>query len=80
MPCCPSSISFFADVPSTTIVYSDSMKAQFGTEPKVMVYYYDPETEDFYNLNGFPSSSVKFDGGVISIDHGGNASGYVKIS
>lgn len=80
MPCCPSSITFFADVETTTIPYPDLFKTEFGLKPRVDVYYFDEELGEFYNTNGVPSSEVKFDGSNININHGGPASGYVKIS
>lgn len=79
MACCPSTIVFFSDVLTTLIAYPDTLKAVYGAKPRVDVYYFDTDAGEFYTLNDFPGSQVIFDGS-IKIDHGGLASGYVKIS
>lgn len=63
-------------------MYSAGMRAAFGTQPRIDVWYFDPDTAEFYTDNGTPSSGtgVKFDGTSILIDHGGLASGYIKVS
>ncbi len=80
MACCPSSLTFFADALTTVILYPEAFKMLYGAKPRVNVYYYDIITHDFYTLNDFPGSQVIFNGSEIEIDHGGLASGYVKIS
>lgn len=82
MACCPSNILFFTDVLSTTIGYSTVLKTAFGARPRVDVYYYDEDVGEFYTDNGTPASGtlIKFAADTITIDHGGLASGYVKIS
>ena len=80
MACCPYDIISFADKLTTSIAYPDTLKAIFGQKPRVSVYYWDADVGEFYTLNDFPTSSVIFTGSSIEIDHGGLASGYVKIS
>lgn len=82
MPCCAPFIQMFVDVATTTILYSSTMSAAFGVQPRVDIYYFDPDLNEYYTDNGTPGSgtAVKFDGASVFIDHGGPASGYVKLS
>jgi hypothetical protein len=80
MTCCPANIITFAGVAFSSIPYSDTMKAQYGADPQVVVYYYDEATGGFYSTNGLPGTEIKFTGSTIEIDHGGIQSGYLKIN
>lgn len=80
MGCCKPYQFPFANIAFSSIPYTDDMKANLGPTPKVDIYYWDPKTEDYYATNGGLGSQVKFDGTTISIDHGGLATGIVKVS
>lgn len=80
MGCCLSTIVPFTNVTTTTIGYSAPFAAKYGSTPRATVYYWDESTKNFYTNNDIPASLVNFDGAEIFIDHGGPASGYVKIS
>lgn len=56
------------------------MLAKYGPQPRVEVFYYDNAAKEFVTLNGQPASLVAFNGSTINIDHGGVASGFVKIA
>jgi hypothetical protein len=78
MSCCSPIIQTFFNVPSTTIGYSPSLQAQYGAAPKVTVLYWDGTQ---YVAAGI-STQIAFDGypvNSIAIDHGGPATGIVKI-
>jgi len=77
MSCCPSNIVPFFDVATSVIPYA----GQFGPEPKVSLYYRDPDTGQWYTVNAFMGTSVHFDPVLseILIDHGGILTGFVKI-
>lgn len=81
MSCCPSNIVPFFGVSTSVVPYSDSMKADFGEEPKISLYYLDPDTGVWYTLNGIMGTSVQYDPAtsLIHIDHGGIFTGYIKI-
>jgi len=80
MACCPSNIIIFAGVALTSITYTPAMLAKYGPQPRVEVFYYDNAAKEFVTLNGQPASLVAFNGSTINIDHGGVASGFVKIA
>lgn len=80
MACCPVNIIPFSNQLTTTIDYNAGLKAEFGNYPKVSLYYFDSSTGDFYEVNGVPGTEVKFDGDNIIVDHGGPATGLLKIS
>lgn len=80
MGCCVPYQFPFSNVAFSAIDYNDVMKASLGPYPKIQVFYFDPETGDYYELNGNPGTETKFDGNTISIDHGGLQSGIVKVS
>ena len=79
--CCPSNLIPFFDTPTTDIPYSDSMKALFGPEPKISLYYLDPDTGVWYTQNGPIGVGVSYDPitSILHIDHGGIFSGMVKL-
>lgn len=81
MSCCPSNIVPFFDEAVTVVPYSDSMKAAFGPEPHVSVFYKDPVTGIWYTISGIMGTEVKYDESLseILIDHGGVLTGFIKI-
>lgn len=78
--CCPYTVLNFAGVDTSIFPYTAAMKISYGAKPKVDVFYFNSEDNSFTNNNGIPVSEVKFDGDYIYINHGGPASGYVKIN
>lgn len=78
MACCPQIETQFNNVSSSTIAYTSLMQQQFGNTPRVFVYYYDPDTDEYYLSNAF-FTRVAFVGGNILIDHGGPQSGYIVV-
>lgn len=79
MACCVPYMVPFSNVSMTTVDYNTGLKELYGAYPKVTVYYYDQEANEYYEANGIPGSEVKFDGNTISVDHGGPATGQIKI-
>lgn len=82
MACCKPLIQFFSDVLTSTVAYPATLRAALGSSPRVDVWYFDTLLNEYYTDNGTPGSGtqVKFDGANINIDHGGLASGYIKVS
>lgn len=80
MACCTPTIVPFTNVSSTTFGYSAPFVAKYGSTPRTKLYYWDADAKNYYNNNGIPESEIKFDGENIFVDHGGPASGYIKIS
>lgn len=80
MACCQPYQFPFSNVALLDINYSADMAANLGPEPKVEVFYRDPDTGEFYTINGLPGSQIKFDGSTIKADFGGIATGVVKVS
>lgn len=76
--CCPTSQIPFSNAATSTVEYSIAMQQQYGATPKVQVWYFDPETGEFYLSNSF-FTRVAFEDNQIRIDHGGPASGYIVI-
>lgn len=79
MPCCTESISVFSNETITTVTIPPQILAVSTTMPLVQVmYYYEGE----YVLGGmFTLIKLGSVAGVPSVvvDHGGEASGYIKI-
>lgn len=75
MSCCPSNIIPFNNTAVSVVAYTPAMIATYGQKPKVQVIYYD--NGEYYISN--VQSSVKFAGNEITIDHGGPATGLIKI-
>lgn len=74
MTCCSPFIQPFSEA-VTTVNYSPSLAALYGSTPNVQVYYRDG-TE--YVLSD-DMSGVVFDGTDIVADHGGVNVGFLKI-
>lgn len=78
MSCCNATITPFFNVSSTTIGYGPSLQSLYGLAPKVTVLYWDGVQ---YVAAGI-MTSIAFDTfpvGSITIDHGGPATGLVKL-
>jgi hypothetical protein len=78
MACCNPLIQTFFNSSSTTIGYGPSLQALYGAAPKVTVLYWDGVQ---YVAAGI-STSIAFDTypvNSVTIDHGGAATGLVKI-
>jgi hypothetical protein len=80
MPCCKPYQFPFANQAFTDINYTPEMRESLGEAPKIEVFYWDPEAGEYYQTNGVPGSQMKFDGETISVDHGGLATGIIKLS
>ena len=80
MSCCPVNITPFSNQATTTINYNAGLRAMFGAYPKITLFYFDPDAGNFYEVNGVPGSSIKLIGDNIFVDHGGPATGLLKIS
>jgi hypothetical protein len=79
MACCNPTIIPFFNTPSTTFGYGPSMASQYGQAPKVDVLYWDGTQ---YVSAGI-MTQVKFDTypvTQVTVDHGGNSTGLIKIS
>lgn len=74
MSCCSPTIFPFNEA-ITTVNYSPSLAALYGSTPNVQIYYRDG-TE--YVLSD-DMSGVVFDGTDIVADHGGLAVGFLKV-
>lgn len=76
MSCCSPTIIPFTNSGGNTIAYSQSMRDKHGDIPNVEVYHLDSGE---YIL---ATVSIKIDGkptSLITIDHGGSATGFIKI-
>jgi hypothetical protein len=69
MSCCPESITTFAGVSSTTVPYN-------GARPTVTVLYYD----NGQWVSAGMGTVVKVTGTQVIVDHGGPATGIIKLS
>jgi hypothetical protein len=80
--CCntPSEVRFVGQL-KTEIFYTATMRAKHGTWPQVYVYYYYPTNDGELILGGILTrvSMVGMPATKIIIDHGGVATGIVKI-
>lgn len=81
MPQCCDKFEFeFANVAVTDIPYTADMRAKIGNYPRIEPYYFDPLTNDYYLLGGGPGVQITFNGSIIHVDHGGFATGIIKLS
>jgi hypothetical protein len=80
MGCCDQYTFPFSNSSTTSISYSNELRAQLGSYPKVSVYYFDDAAQNYYLVNGIPSSQIKMIGNVLQIDHGGIATGIIRLS
>lgn len=77
MRCCSSIPIEFFDAAITSIPYTPLMQAQYGPTPRVFIWYYDAITGEFLQSSFF--TLITFSGDVITVDHGGNSTGFVVI-
>jgi hypothetical protein len=77
--CCDKFSFPFSNVAFTDIVLTADIQQQVGPFPKVQITYYDPETDDYYLVNGIPGVPVSINSGVLHIDHGGPNTGFIKL-
>ena len=77
MACCAPTIVPFANVSSSTVAYTIPLQQKYGSNPKVFVYYQDPETGEYYISPFF--TRMAFVDGSIEIDHGGENTGLIVI-
>lgn len=80
MSCCPPTIIPFSNVPFSEFGYSELMRTQHGSVPKVEVLYFDTETNEFYLSTS--QSTVTLSGNPVNnvyVDHGGPNSGVIKL-
>lgn len=78
MSCCSPTIIPFFGVPVSTINYGPSLVLQYGPVPKVDVLYWD----GVQYVSAGITTQMKFDAvpaTVITVDHGGPATGLIKI-
>jgi hypothetical protein len=81
--CCnePTIVKFFNQA-RTEIFYSASLRTKHGTYPSVLVYYYQATEEDGELIAGGYLTRVSWVGlppTKIVVDHGGTATGIIKI-
>lgn len=74
MNCCEATIFTFNEA-ETIINYSPALRALYGQDPNVQVYYKDGAE---YVLSD-DMNQVKFDGTDIVVDHGGINVGIIKV-
>lgn len=81
MPCCPSHILPFNNTLVSTIGYTETMRSIYGRYPDVQIYYREDSGEYVRAIN--PSGirlTVNHDlVETITVDHGGNSTGFIKI-
>jgi hypothetical protein len=78
MSCCNPTIVPFFNATSTTVGYGPSMQLQYGQAPNVSVSYWDGTQ---YVAAGI-TTQIKFNTYPVTqvlIDHGGPATGIIKI-
>lgn len=77
MSCCNPTIITFFNSATTTVAYGPGLQSQYGPVPNINVSYWDGTQ---YVAAGI-MTQVKFDYPVtnIMIDHGGPATGLIKI-
>lgn len=81
MSCCVPTIVTFHNVSEKNFGYDAGMRLRHGSTPKVEVWYVNAETDELYlstnqnnvTLTGNPVNH-------ISVDHGGPASGIIKVT
>ena len=68
----------FNKASKTVIEYGPELEAVLGEYPTVQVSYYDKQKKE-YVLSNLPSSRIEFAQGKITVYHGGEESGLVKV-
>lgn len=77
--CCTPTVIPFANVAQSVINYTQDMRDRYSFPPKVYAYYYDPVTGE-HVMSVLPLTSMRFNGDVLTIDHGGPNSGRIVIT
>lgn len=80
MSCCAPTIVPFYNVASSRVNYTDTLRNTYGNVPKVEVSYFDEDNNEFYISNN--QTRVSLSGNpvnMININHGGPASGVIRI-
>jgi hypothetical protein len=78
--CCQPYIQAFSNKATTVINYSQSLRDTFGRVPQVIVMYWDAASLDYWISH--TSTRVALTGNpvdTITVDHGGLATGIIKI-
>jgi hypothetical protein len=82
MPCCPAKIIPFSHASQSVISYGDTLRNVYGNNPSVEVWYWDYSEMKYIQQGVF--TEIKMSGypliNQITIDHGGDSSGLIKIS
>lgn len=78
--CCPIYTFPFGNALTSDIPYTTEMQANLGAVPKIEAYYYDEMSGEYSHTNGIPGSEAILSEGVIHVDHGGPATGIIKLS
>lgn len=77
--CCQATVIQFANVSQTVINFTQDMRDRYAFPPKVYVYYFDPVSLE-YVLSVLPLTSMRWNGNVLTVDHGGLSSGRIIIT
>lgn len=77
MSCCPSISKTFFNEEATTITYPQSYKALYGPIPTIKVLYL--QDGEYIEGTGF-LTNIAVNSEQIVINHGGPASGVIKIN
>jgi hypothetical protein len=78
MLCCAQTILPFTNEPITVIGLTDALKNAYSFAPNIEVVYLDEQTGE-YVLEGI-ITNVHITSSQIIIDHGGNATGFIKLN
>ena len=77
--CCTPTVIPFANVSQSVVNYTQDMRDKYSFPPKVFVWYFDINTGE-YVLSVLPFTSMRWNGSVLTVDHGGPASGRLIIT
>jgi hypothetical protein len=77
MSCCPQNIIPFNGVSSSTIVYTQAMRNQWGRVPRIEIIYAD--NGEYYVANQLGVRMYGSPVNQIVIDHGGPQTGIIKL-
>lgn len=77
MSCCTPILTSFQNVATTTIPYPQSLRDVYGNIPTIKIAYL--ENGEYKESTGF-ITHVSLDTDQITIDHGGEATGVIKLN
>lgn len=77
MSCCTPIITTFVNAEQTVIPFGDLQKAIYGQVPNVKVLYL--QDGEFIEATGF-MTAITLDESQITVNHGGPATGIIKIN